>query len=95
MTQVASGVGIPGYFTLFAIHVANTVKVPGSADVPSAIPLTGIANYRQLIDRLQAEIERSQRTTRPFALLFLDLDDFKKYLMTGTDTWSAIEHCAG
>jgi len=40
-------------------------------------PLTGIANYRQLIDRLQAEIERSQRTARPFALLFLDLDDFK------------------
>ena len=40
-------------------------------------PLTGIANYRQLIDWLQAEIERSQRTARPFALLFLDLDDFK------------------
>ena len=40
-------------------------------------PLTGIANYRQLIDRLQAEIDRSQRTGRPFALLFLDLDDFK------------------
>jgi len=39
--------------------------------------LTGIANYRQLIDRLQAEIERSQRTARPFALLFLDVDDFK------------------
>jgi diguanylate cyclase (GGDEF)-like protein len=39
--------------------------------------LTGIANYRQLIDRLQAEIERSQRTARPFALLFLDLDGFK------------------
>lgn len=40
-------------------------------------PLIGIANYRQLIDRLQAEIERSQWTARPFALLFLDLDGFK------------------
>lgn len=39
--------------------------------------LTGIANYRQLIDRLQAEIERSQRTVRPFAVLFLDLDGMK------------------
>lgn len=39
--------------------------------------LTGIANYRLLIDRLQAEIERSQRTARPFAVLFLDLDGMK------------------
>ena len=41
-------------------------------------PLTGIANCRHLIDRLQAEIERSQRTERSFAVLFLDLDDLKK-----------------
>lgn len=41
-------------------------------------PLTGIANYRQLIDRLQSEIERSQRTTRSFAVLFLDLDGLKE-----------------
>ena len=40
--------------------------------------LTGIANYRQLIERLQAEIERSQRTVRPFAVLFLDLDGMKR-----------------
>lgn len=39
--------------------------------------LTGIANYRQLIDRLQTEIERSQRTVRAFAVLFLDLDGMK------------------
>src|SRR5206468_1255432 len=36
-------------------------------------PLTGIANYRQLIDRLQAEIGRSQRTARSIAVLFVDL----------------------
>ena len=40
-------------------------------------PLTGIANYRQLIERLQEEIERSQRTARSFAVLFLDLDGLK------------------
>jgi diguanylate cyclase (GGDEF)-like protein len=39
--------------------------------------LTGIANYRQLIDQLQAEIARTQRTARPFAVLFLDIDGFK------------------
>ena len=41
-------------------------------------PLTGIANYRQLIDRLQAEIERSERTARSFAVLFVDLDGLKE-----------------
>jgi diguanylate cyclase (GGDEF)-like protein len=41
-------------------------------------PLTGIANYRQLIDRLQAEIGRSRRTARSFAVLFVDLDGLKE-----------------
>lgn len=40
-------------------------------------PLTGIGNYRHLIDRLHTEIERSQRTGRPFAVLFLDLNGLK------------------
>jgi diguanylate cyclase (GGDEF)-like protein len=40
-------------------------------------PLTGIANYRQLIERLEEEIERSQRSGRSFSLLFLDLDGLK------------------
>ncbi|HLQ24008.1 MAG TPA: MASE1 domain-containing protein [Gemmatimonadales bacterium] len=40
-------------------------------------PLTGLGNYRRLIAALEGEIGRSQRTERPFALLFLDLDDLK------------------
>ncbi|HEY2946204.1 MAG TPA: MASE1 domain-containing protein [Vicinamibacteria bacterium] len=40
-------------------------------------PLTGLGNYRRLIAALESEIRRSQRTERPFALLFLDLDDLK------------------
>ncbi|MFZ0434188.1 MAG: diguanylate cyclase [Candidatus Acidiferrales bacterium] len=39
--------------------------------------LTGLANYRQLVDVLDAEITRSKRTGREFALLFLDLDGLK------------------
>ncbi len=39
--------------------------------------LTGLANYRQLVDVLNSEIKRSQRTNRPFALLFFDLDGLK------------------
>ncbi|MGA8873374.1 MAG: MASE1 domain-containing protein [Candidatus Acidiferrales bacterium] len=41
-------------------------------------PLTGLANYRKLIDTLDAEISRFGRTRRSFAVLLLDLDELKK-----------------
>ncbi len=41
-------------------------------------PLTGLANYRHLVEILDSEIKRSERTGREFALLFLDLDGLKK-----------------
>lgn len=41
-------------------------------------PLTGLANYRHLVRVLSAEIERVGRTARPFAVLFLDLDELKR-----------------
>jgi diguanylate cyclase (GGDEF)-like protein/PAS domain S-box-containing protein len=41
-------------------------------------PLTGLANYRSLVDALDGEIKRSTRTGREFALLLFDLDDLKK-----------------
>jgi diguanylate cyclase (GGDEF)-like protein/PAS domain S-box-containing protein len=41
-------------------------------------PLTGLANYRYLIDILDTEIRRSKRTGREFALLLLDLDGLKQ-----------------
>jgi diguanylate cyclase (GGDEF)-like protein/PAS domain S-box-containing protein len=40
-------------------------------------PLTGLGNYRHLVDVLDLEIKRSHRTSREFALLFLDLDGLK------------------
>lgn len=36
--------------------------------------LTGLANYRQLVDVLDSELKRSKRTNREFAMLFFDLD---------------------
>ncbi len=41
-------------------------------------PLTGLANYRRLLDVLENETERTNRSGRPFALLLLDLDGLKK-----------------
>jgi diguanylate cyclase (GGDEF)-like protein/PAS domain S-box-containing protein len=40
-------------------------------------PLTGLANYRHLVDILDSEIKRSKRTGREFALLFFDVDGLK------------------
>jgi diguanylate cyclase (GGDEF)-like protein len=39
--------------------------------------LTGLGNYRRVLDVLRAEIERSGRTGRPFAVLLLDVDGLK------------------
>jgi diguanylate cyclase (GGDEF)-like protein/PAS domain S-box-containing protein len=41
-------------------------------------PLTGLANYRRLLDVFEAETQRSGRTGRCFALLLLDLNGLKK-----------------
>jgi diguanylate cyclase (GGDEF)-like protein len=40
-------------------------------------PLTGLANYRRLLDVLESETERTDRTGRPFSVLLLDLDGLK------------------
>jgi diguanylate cyclase (GGDEF)-like protein len=41
-------------------------------------PLTGLANYRRLLDALDSEIKRYGRVGRSFAVLLLDLDGLKK-----------------
>lgn len=40
-------------------------------------PLTGLSNYRQLVQALDTELKRSSRTDRPFAVVLMDLDGLK------------------
>jgi len=40
-------------------------------------PLTGLANYRLLVERVDEEIKRYGRTGKPFSVLLLDLDGLK------------------
>jgi diguanylate cyclase (GGDEF)-like protein/PAS domain S-box-containing protein len=40
--------------------------------------LTGLANHRRLFEVLHTEISRSKRTGREFALMLLDVDQFKR-----------------
>lgn len=44
----------------------------------SSDPLTGLGNYRCLLDVLEAEVHRSSRTGRTFAVVLLDLDGLKR-----------------
>jgi diguanylate cyclase (GGDEF)-like protein len=47
-------------------------------DQATTDPLTTLANYRHLMDVLRAEIARSDRTGRDFAVLFLDVNGLKQ-----------------
>ncbi|MDH5264171.1 MAG: GGDEF domain-containing protein [Betaproteobacteria bacterium] len=41
-------------------------------------PLTGLRNRRGFLEKGQDEVERSKRYSRPMAVIFVDLDNFKK-----------------
>lgn len=41
-------------------------------------PLTGLPNYRRLLEVLELEIERAKRHERQFAVVFYDMDDLKR-----------------
>jgi diguanylate cyclase (GGDEF)-like protein len=55
------------------IHSAEQIRQLAVTD-----PLTGLANYRKLLEVLDAEVKRCDRTGRPFAVLLFDLDSLKK-----------------
>jgi diguanylate cyclase (GGDEF)-like protein/PAS domain S-box-containing protein len=54
---------------------ARGERLRGHSDSDS---LTGLANDRRLFEVLHTEISRSKRTGREFALMLLDVDQFKK-----------------
>jgi diguanylate cyclase (GGDEF)-like protein len=51
-------------------HLRNMTRVDG---------LTGLSNRRNLDDRLMLEWQRSKRSGKPLAILFVDIDRFKIY----------------
>jgi diguanylate cyclase (GGDEF)-like protein len=64
---------------ILAAVVAERRRVEGQLrQLSVSDPLTGLANYRQLMMVLEAEIQRSQRTERPFAVMLFDVDGLKK-----------------
>lgn len=47
-------------------------------DLATTDELTGLANRRALLQQAEAELDRAKRYGRPFSLLMLDLDHFKR-----------------
>jgi len=71
--QFSSYTVLLGGALLDNVHLFENVRQLAASD-----PLTGLANYRRLVDALEGEIQRSQRTGRPFSLLLFDLNGLKK-----------------
>jgi diguanylate cyclase (GGDEF)-like protein len=77
----ALGVGLEfaSYGVLLGGALADNVELFEHARrLASSDALTGLANYRRIIETLGQEIERTKRTGRPFSLVLLDLDALKR-----------------
>jgi len=55
-----------------------TAAVSAIAHQARSDALTGVGNYRLLVERLEYELTRHRRNGRPLSLLVLDLDGFKQ-----------------
>jgi len=73
LLNVGSYIILLGGALLDSARVFEQVRHLAASD-----PLTGLANYRKLLDVLDTETERTLRTGRSFAVLLLDLDGLKK-----------------
>ena len=74
------GLLVPGLSAVAARAVREELEA-GQAELRALSrldPLTGLANRRALDDRLGYEVARHRRNQRAFALLVLDLDEFKR-----------------
>jgi diguanylate cyclase (GGDEF)-like protein len=78
LLQVWTGITAVTSLVLAAV-VAAQRDIQGTwRELAVTDPLTGLANHRQMIQALEAEIRRSRRTAQPLAVVLLDLDGLKQ-----------------
>ena len=75
--------GFLGVGAIMTMVLASEVKERRRAENDARIlagvdRLTGLGNYRKLIDTLELEIKRAERTKRTFVVLLMDLDRLKQ-----------------
>src|SRR5580698_3633358 len=76
--EVTGGQDDLNAYELIAEDVTKQRELEGRLrKLAASDPLTGLANYRHLVDVLDIEIKRSERTNREFAILLFDLDGLK------------------
>jgi diguanylate cyclase (GGDEF)-like protein len=64
---------------IFAVEVSERRRQEQQAKrLAVTDPLTGLANYRLLLERIDTEIKRYGRNGKPFSVLLLDMDGLKK-----------------
>ncbi len=80
----AQGLQVTSYALALGGALLDTARLFEQVhNLATSDPLTGLANYRRLLDVLENETERTNRSGRPFSVLLLDLDGLK----TINDTW--------
>ena len=72
LAKIASYVVMLGGALLDQARLFDQVRTMAVSD-----PLTGLANYRRLISVMEAELDRSRRTQRPFSIVLFDMDGLK------------------
>ncbi len=78
LLQVWTGITAATNLVLAAVVAAQRELQGTWRELAVTDPLTGLANHRQLVQALEAEIKRSRRTAQPLAVVLLDLDGLKQ-----------------
>ena len=65
--------------TVLNIRIQKAIEHEQTRRLAYTDGLTSLANYRSFHTRLQREIERADRYSRPLSLIMLDIDYFKTY----------------
>src|SRR5262249_24950123 len=80
LIMVPTFMAIPGVMTMALSALASEYSVAEAQlrELVVTDPLTGLPNYRRLVEVLGNEIARSNRNDEPFAVAFFDMDGLKR-----------------
>jgi diguanylate cyclase (GGDEF)-like protein len=78
MVQLFASMSAVMTLSLAALAAEYAVAEAQLREMVVTDPLTGLPNYRRLLEVLGMEIARSNRHSRPFAVVFFDMDGLKR-----------------